>query len=113
MSCVGLDEPRASDDRLQGAPPGAVGGRRRVHRRHAQNIDRLVLALTPYHPYLRGAPAGLSFRWDAPTIQSGLNFTLTTDLGDLDLLGEITGGGGYESHQPHSLAIRVFGVECR
>jgi predicted nucleotidyltransferase len=84
-----------------------------VYRRHAQNIDRLVLALTPYHPYLRGAPAGLPFRWDAPTIQSGLNFTLTTDLGDLDLFGEITGGGGYESLLPHSLAIRVFGVECR
>lgn len=43
----------------------------------------------------------------------GLNFTLTTDVGDLDLLGEVTGGGGYEELLPHSLPIRVFGVECR
>lgn len=35
-----------------------------------------------------------SFRFDAPTIQRGLNFTLTTDLGDIDLLGEVVGIGG-------------------
>ncbi len=28
-------------------------------------------------------------RWDAETLARGLNFTLTTDLGRLDLLGEI------------------------
>jgi hypothetical protein len=84
-----------------------------VYRRDARNIERLVLALTPYHPYLRSAPPGLPFRWDAPTIRRGLNFTLTTDIGDLDLLGEITGGGGYESLLPDTVGIRVFGVECR
>jgi hypothetical protein len=40
---------------------------------------------------LRGAPPGLPFRFDEAKIQSGLNFTLSTSLGDLDLLGEITG----------------------
>ncbi len=34
-----------------------------------------------------------SFRLDVPTLQAGLNFTLTTDLGELDLLGEVAGGG--------------------
>jgi hypothetical protein len=38
----------------------------------------------------------LPFLWDERTLASGLNFTLTTDLGDLDILGEITGVGGYE-----------------
>jgi predicted nucleotidyltransferase len=84
-----------------------------VYRRDARNIERLVLALTPYHPYLRGAPAGLPFRWDVATIRRGLNFTLSTDVGDLDLLGEIAGGGGYESLLPDTLSIRVFGIECR
>jgi predicted nucleotidyltransferase len=84
-----------------------------VYRRDARNIDRLVLALVPYHPYLRGAPAGLPFRWDAATIRRGLNFTLTTDIGDLDLLGEITGGGDYESLLRDTISIRVFGIECR
>ena len=84
-----------------------------VYRRTPQNIDRLVLALTPYRPYLLGAPPGLPFRWDAATIKRGLNFTLTTDIGDLDLLGEITGGGGYDDLAAATLSIRVFGVECR
>ena len=84
-----------------------------VYSRDRRNVERLVLALTPYHPYLRGAPPGLPFRWDTATILQGLNFTLTTDIGDLDLLGELTGGGRYEDLLEHSLPIRVFGVECR
>jgi hypothetical protein len=43
----------------------------------------------------------------------GLNFTLETDLGDLDLLGEITGGGRYEDLLPFSLELRVFDLPCR
>jgi predicted nucleotidyltransferase len=84
-----------------------------VYQRSSENIQRLVLALTPYHPYLRGAPPGLPFRWELATIQHGLNFTLTTDIGDLDLFGEIAGGGTYENLLPHSVNIQVFGVECR
>ncbi len=84
-----------------------------VYSRHRANLERLALALTPYHPYLRGAPRGLPFRWDAATLARGLNFTLTTDLGDLDLLGEIVGGGSYDDLLPGSITIQVFGVECR
>jgi len=84
-----------------------------VYRRSPDNISRVVLTLTPYHPYLRGAPPGLPFRWEPATIQRGLNFTLTTDIGDLDLLGEIVGGGGYEALLPQSQNINVFGIECR
>lgn len=84
-----------------------------LYRRTQENIRRLVLALTPYRPYLRGAPPGLPFRWESATIERGLNFTLTTDIGNLDLFGEIVGGGSYEELQSHSIAIQVFGIECR
>jgi hypothetical protein len=84
-----------------------------VYRRTPDNVDRLVLALTPYHPYLRGAPPGLPFRCDPATVRHGLNFTLATDLGALDLLGEIVGGGGYDALSPFTEVIRAFGVECR
>ena len=84
-----------------------------VYRRTPENVRRLVLALTPYHPYLRGAPPGLPFRWDVATIQHGLNFTLTTDIADLDILGEIVGGGGYDALLPSTVVIRAFGVDCR
>ena len=64
-----------------------------VYRRSQDNHQRIADALAPHQPYLRGAPPGLPFVWDVPTIERGLNFTLTTSLGDIDLLGEITGGG--------------------
>jgi len=63
-----------------------------VYSRNPDNVDRLVTALAPYDPSLRGAPPGLPFRLDPETVRRGLNFTLTTTLGDLDLLGEVTGG---------------------
>jgi hypothetical protein len=62
-----------------------------VYSRNADNVARLAEALKRHHPYLRGAPPGLPFRWDVPTILAGWNFTLTTDLGDIDFLGEVAG----------------------
>lgn len=83
-----------------------------VYRRNPDNIVRLAAALKPFSPYLRGAPPGLPFRWDAETIQRGLNFTLVTSVGPLDVLGEIAGGGTYENLISHSRKLSVFGVEC-
>ncbi len=84
-----------------------------VYQRSTQNIRRLAAALAPHQPYLRGAPPGLPFQCDERTVTRGLNFTLTTALGDLDLLGEITGGGSYEDLLPHTVVLRPFGLECR
>ena len=84
-----------------------------VYRRSLENIARLAACLTPYHPYLRGAPPGLPFRLDSETIERGLNFTLTTDLGSLDLFGEIIGGGGYENLEHDTVDLALFGVTCR
>ena len=84
-----------------------------VYSRERENIRRLVEVIGPYQPYLRGAPPGLPFTWDEKTIRMGLNFTLTTSLGDLDLLGEVAGAGTYEQLLPHSEEIVLFGVKCR
>lgn len=83
-----------------------------VYRRTPENVSRLVGALAPCQPYLRGAPPGLPFQWKERTIWNGLNFTLVTSLGAVDLLGEITGGGGYDELLPDSEPIQLFGVEC-
>lgn len=82
-----------------------------VYARDAKNLARLVEALAPLSPYLRGAPAGLPFRLDGPTLTRGLNFTLTTTMGDLDLLGEVAGGGTYEQLVPQTTRIRVFDTD--
>jgi hypothetical protein len=79
-----------------------------VYSRRPENIARIVTALAPFEPYLRGAPSGLPFRLDEATVAGGLNFTLTTTLGDIDLLGEIVGGGTFDDLRPHAQAVRVF-----
>lgn len=83
-----------------------------VYRRNPENIRRLTLVLAEHRPYLRGAPAGLPFRFDEDTVKRGLNFTLTTSFGDLDLLGEVAGGGDFDVLRPHCSAVRIFGVDC-
>ena len=84
-----------------------------VYRRSPENMSRLVAALAPYGPYLRGAPAGLPFSFEVQTLGQGLNFTLTTSVGDLDLLGEVTGGGRYEDLLAHSQSIPLLGTTCQ
>jgi len=83
-----------------------------VYGRDGANIGRIVAALAPHAPYLRGAPPGLPFQWDQRTVQAGLNFTLVTDLGAIDLLGEIAGGGDYRALVPHAERVTVFGKSC-
>ena len=84
-----------------------------VYSREPRNIERLVEALRPHSPYLRGVPEGLPFEWSAATIAHGLNFTLTTAIGDIDLLGEITGGGDFQALLPHTIEVEIFGHRCR
>ena len=84
-----------------------------VYERSEANLKRIADALASIHPYLRGAPPGLPFRLDLQTLRGGLNFTLTTDLGSLDLLGEIAGGGGYENLLPHSSVMTMLDASCR
>jgi hypothetical protein len=83
-----------------------------VYKRSIENIARLVDALKTIKPYLRGAPPGLPFDWSVPTIQKGLNFTLVTTLGALDLLGEIVGGGGYEQLLAETIKVEIADVNC-
>ncbi|HKS07412.1 MAG TPA: hypothetical protein VJR92_13990 [Gemmatimonadaceae bacterium] len=77
--------------------------------RDGANLERIVTALRPLKPYLRGAPIGLPFDWSAATLRAGLNFTLTTTAGDIDLLGEIAGGGTYEQLARHTVELTIFG----
>jgi hypothetical protein len=81
--------------------------------RTPENLQRLVEALTPIRPRLRGAPEGLPFFFDVATLRNGLNFTLVTDEGELDLLGEVTGVGGYADLSLQALTTRAFGVDVR
>jgi hypothetical protein len=80
--------------------------------RGRDNLDRLVKALEPFHPRLRGIQNNVPFCLDAVTIANGMNFTLTTDLGDIDLFGEVAGMGGYKDASALSITLVLFGFQC-
>ena len=76
-----------------------------LYSRKEENLRHIIEALQNRNPYLRGAPPGLPFRFDLRTLKNGLNFTLTTDLGPIDLLGEIPGARSYEELLTDSFEI--------
>ena len=80
-----------------------------VYSRSDANVTRLVSALATFEPYPRGAPPGLPFEWSVKTVKAGLNFTLTTTMGAIDILGEVAGGGRYEDLVAHAVTEAAFG----
>jgi predicted nucleotidyltransferase len=105
---------------IVGGVAGAIHGSARVtfdvhvcYGRSDDNLTRLVAALAPYAPVLRGAPPDLPFDWSAQTLKAGLNFPLQTTLGDVDLLGEVAGGGRYEDLLPTAISAELFGSVVR
>ena len=85
------------------------------YRRTKENIERTCTALAPFHVKLRGTSGGLDlpFRFDAETVRRGLNFTLDTDLGDIDLLGEVSGIGTYEQMLPSTVLRTIDSIKCQ
>ena len=82
-----------------------------VYERSDANLDRLVAALAEYKPSLRGAPP-VPFIWNRSTLSRGLNFALSTSIGDLDLLGEMTGGGSYRDLEAGAIPLKLFQIRC-
>jgi hypothetical protein len=76
--------------------------------RDGENLNRLAKALAPFAPTLREAPEGLPFVLDPATLKAGLNFTLRSRVGDLDLIGEVTGLGGYQAVVRLSVVMTVY-----
>jgi hypothetical protein len=81
--------------------------------RTRENLKRLAAALAPYNPRPRDLPTDLPFVWDEQTLQHGTNFTLTTELGNIDLLGEVKGLGAYTEACAVSIVMNLFGLPCR
>jgi predicted nucleotidyltransferase len=81
--------------------------------RDKENLKKLAAALASLNPLLRGAPQDLPFKLDAGTLRSGSNFTLMTDVGAVDILGEVSGLGNYQNLLPFSEELEFFGLRCR
>jgi hypothetical protein len=60
-----------------------------------------------------GAPKDLPFILDEETLRHGLNFTFQTDVGDIDLLGEVKGVGAFTDSLEDSEEVEMFGYPFR
>lgn len=80
--------------------------------RDKENLENIVKALSPFHPYLRGVEKNLPFKFDIETLKMGLNFTFSTDIGDIDLIGEITGIGDFDKVLKFSETMEIYEIEC-
>ncbi len=83
------------------------------YERSPENMKRLATALQPFRPRLRGAPEGVPFLFDERTLTQGMNFTLQTDLGDIDLIGESSGFGGFSQFAADAAQISLYGAAFR
>jgi hypothetical protein len=81
--------------------------------RKKENLEKLVRALAPFQPMLRAIPDQVPFQLDLSALRSGMNFTLTTDVGDGDILGEVTGMGNYQQVEAFSEEMEIFGINCK
>ena len=66
------------------------------YRRNQSNLERLAAALRELKPTLRGAPPDLPFIIDARALALGANFTFSTSIVPLDLLGWVEPIGDFD-----------------
>ena len=79
--------------------------------RSKENLRRLTDALKPFDPRPRGISRDLPFQFDENTLNNGTNFTLETLIGDIDLLAEVKGIGGYSEALRQSVIYEIYDSE--
>ena len=77
------------------------------------NIERLATRLAQWNAYLRGVERGLPFIMDAKAFRITPVMTLTTDVGDIDVMDFVPGVGDYAAAFKGSEAVEIGDVEFR
>ena len=80
--------------------------------RTRENLKKLAGVLAPLNPRPRGFDADLPFIFEWTTLQHRTNFTFTTAMGDVDLLGEVKGLGIYDDLIDGSLRVDLDGFSA-
>jgi hypothetical protein len=78
------------------------------YRRNKENLKKIVSALAQFKPRPRGFPENLPYIFDETTLQNATNFTFETEVGDIDLLGEVAGVGDYSAVEKMSVPMQIF-----
>jgi hypothetical protein len=77
------------------------------------NRERLAALLAQWGAYLRGVEPGLPFTMDARQLLITPVMTLTTSMGDLDVMDRVTGVGEIEAVWAQSVETRVGDLAFR
>lgn len=78
-----------------------------------ENLERLGAVLSALSPRLRGAEDVEGFVPDVDALRRVELLTLTTDLGDLDLLASPPGAPGYAALRDRAEVFSIGGLEAR
>jgi len=78
-----------------------------------KNIEKLRLILKYFHPKHRMTTQKISFLEEPQDISKISNFYLETDLGVVDLIGQVTGVGDFERVSGHTKMVELFGHKCK
>lgn len=79
----------------------------------SEQLQKLRECLADLHPKHRQTPQKLSFL-EVPENWSGMkNLYIQTDLGVLDVLGQVTGVGEFAAIAANAMVIDVFGYKCK
>lgn len=78
-----------------------------------KNLDRIVDAFAEHHPRPRNFPVELPFIFGKSTLRNATNFTFETNIGDIDLLGEVAGIGDFQAVLAHSEILSLYGFEVK
>jgi hypothetical protein len=76
-------------------------------------LKRVFEALSPWNPRPRDLPPDLPFVFDISTLRNGTNFTFETSIGDIDLLGEISGIGDFPQVLACSEIFPLYGFDVK
>jgi len=79
----------------------------------AANRERLARLLAGWTAYLRGVEPGLPFTMDARQLVITPVMTLTTSMGDLDVMDRVAGVGEFNEVLAQSVETRVGAVSFR
>jgi predicted nucleotidyltransferase len=78
-----------------------------------ENMNRLVECLRKLHPRHRQHPSRPALSENPKVLARFKNLYLETDLGELDLLGEVAGIGTFSETLAQSVEIELWGRTCR
>jgi predicted nucleotidyltransferase len=76
-------------------------------------LSKLLLALKDINPKLRMRPDRMRLPDDPARLQGIRNLYLITDLGQIDILGELPGVGAFDDLKNRTINLDLGGVQCR